>query len=52
MWVKLVIGAALGLIVGHWVAPGYAAWVLLGMALGALTDIVINRMRRKKCQMP
>jgi|BioPla2DNA2_1021312.scaffolds.fasta_scaffold196355_2 uncharacterized membrane protein YeaQ/YmgE (transglycosylase-associated protein family) len=50
MWYKLVIGAVAGLIAGHWVAPGYAAWVLLGMILGALTDVVIKSFFKSKQQ--
>jgi len=52
MWIKLVLGAAAGLVIGHWAAPGYAAWVLLGIALGALVDVGIRTYRGKKEQMP
>jgi len=52
MWIKLVIGAIAGLIAGHWVTPGYAAWVLIGMLLGALTDVVFNTFFKNRDQTP
>ncbi len=42
MWIKLVIGAIAGLVVGHFVTPGYALWVLLGIILGYIVDIFTN----------
>lgn len=47
MWVKLVIGAIAGLIIGHWVAPGYAVWAITGIILGGLVELVV-RMQTKK----
>lgn len=48
VWLKIIIGAAAGLIVGHWVPPGYAVWALIGVVLGALADIVLNRYLKKE----
>ncbi len=47
MWVKLVIGAIAGLVVGHWVTPGYAVWALIGIILGALVDLVMRTQGKK-----
>ncbi|HHT36876.1 MAG: hypothetical protein ACE3NC_03640 [Candidatus Wallacebacter cryptica] len=50
MWVKIVIGAIVGLVVGHWVPPGYAVWVLIGIILGALLDFTAARYFKKEKQ--
>lgn len=42
MWIKLVIGAVAGLLVGHWVAPGYAVWTVIGIIIGALVDFLMK----------
>lgn len=38
MWPKVAIGAVAGLLVGHFVEPGYALWVVLGVAGGYGVD--------------
>lgn len=43
MWLKILIGAVAGLIVGHWVEPGYAVWVLIGIIVGALLDVLLQK---------
>jgi uncharacterized membrane protein YoaK (UPF0700 family) len=50
VWVKIVIGAIVGLVVGHWVPPGYAVWVLIGIILGALLDFTAARYFKKEKQ--
>lgn len=39
MWIKLLAGAVLGFIVGHFVAPGYPLWVILGIIAGYLLEL-------------
>ncbi|HEX6972543.1 MAG TPA: hypothetical protein VF234_10015 [Limnochordia bacterium] len=38
MWLKVAIGAVCGLVVGHFVEPGYPLWVVLGVAGGYGAD--------------
>lgn len=46
MWIKLAIGAIVGLVVGYFVAPGYALWVVVGILAGYLVELWTQR--RKK----
>lgn len=39
MWIKLAVGAVVGLVLGHFLAPGYALWVVLGIVAGYLVDV-------------
>lgn len=48
MWWKLAIGAVVGLIVGHFVAPGYALWVVVGIVVGYLVEAYSQRQKRQK----
>jgi len=34
MWWKLAAGAAAGLVVGHFVVPGYWLWLVVGVVAG------------------
>lgn len=43
MWIKLAIGAIIGLIVGYFVPPGYALWVVLGVVGGYLVELFMGR---------
>jgi|GEM_PF-1083449 len=38
MWWKLAVGAVAGLVVGHFVAPGYWLWVVVGVVAGYLVE--------------
>lgn len=48
MWWKLAAGAVLGLVVGHFVVPGYALWVVVGLVLGYLAEIYAQRRAKEK----
>ncbi len=48
MWVKLVIGAVAGLIIGHFVTPGYALWVVLGIIFGYLVDLGLGKKAKEQ----
>lgn len=48
MWVKILVGAVAGLIVGHWVEPGYAIWVVVGIILGVVVDLIMKAQVNKK----
>lgn len=50
MWIKLVIGAVAGLLVGHWVAPGYAVWTLIGIIIGALVEFLMKNNSETKSE--
>lgn len=39
MWINLVVGAILGLVVGHFAPPGYALWVIIGLVAGYLVHL-------------
>ncbi|NLJ75238.1 MAG: hypothetical protein GX331_09640 [Firmicutes bacterium] len=43
MWIKIAVGAVLGLIVGHFVPPGYALWVVLGVIGGYLVELLVGK---------
>ena len=43
MWWKLLVGGILGLLVGHYVAPGYWLWVIIGLILGYLGQVWADR---------
>lgn len=43
MWLKLAIGAVVGLVVGHFVPPGYALWVILGIVVGYLVELWVTK---------
>lgn len=47
MWWKLAAGAVAGLVVGHFVVPGYWLWVVIGVIAGYLAEVYA---RRKKGQ--
>lgn len=46
MWIKLIIGALAGLVVGHFVTPGYALWVVVGIIVGFLADLLTKKLAR------
>ncbi|NLJ80376.1 MAG: hypothetical protein GX335_05065 [Firmicutes bacterium] len=48
MWIKLAGGAILGFIAGHFVAPGYSFWVVIGVIAGYLLELGMTRDRAKK----
>ncbi len=48
MWWKLLIGGILGLLVGHYVTPGYWLWVIIGLVLGYLVEVWTERQSRPK----
>ncbi len=50
MWVKIIIGAIAGLIIGHWISPGYAVWALIGIIIGALLDLVMKTQFNKETE--
>jgi len=43
MWWKLLIGAIVGLLVGHFVTPGYWLWVIVGLVAGYLAELWAQR---------
>lgn len=43
MWWKIAIGAALGFVVGSFVAPGYALWITVGALAGYGADVLMRR---------
>lgn len=50
MWWKLAAGAVLGLVVGHFVVPGYALWVVVGLVLGYGAEVLAQRKKEKQAQ--
>lgn len=48
MWWKLAVGAVAGLIVGHFVTPGYALWVVVGIVAGYLVETYNQRQKRQE----
>lgn len=47
MWWKLLVGGILGLLVGHYVTPGYWLWVVIGLILGYLVQVWTDRQTGK-----
>ncbi|HHV93346.1 MAG TPA: hypothetical protein GXX47_02275 [Firmicutes bacterium] len=43
MWWKLLIGAVIGLAIGHFAAPGYWFWVVIGLIAGCLAELWAKR---------
>jgi len=51
MWLKLAIGAIVGLILGYFLPPGYALWVVLGIAAGYVAELITSKKKaRQKAQ--
>lgn len=48
MWWKLAAGAVLGLVIGHFVAPGYALWIVVGIVAGYLVEAIQQRKKRRE----
>lgn len=48
MWGRMAIGAVVGLIVGHFIAPGYAPWLVIGVSLGYLTTVGLERAAQRR----
>lgn len=48
MWIKLAVGAVVGLGLGHFFAPGYAFWVVLGVIAGYLADVWVNKRQKQR----
>lgn len=48
MWIKLAIGAIVGLILGYFLAPGYALWVVVGIVAGYLVELFTQRRKSKQ----
>lgn len=48
MWIKLAIGAIVGLILGHFLAPGYALWVVLGIIGGYLAEVWLKKRQKEQ----
>lgn len=46
MWIKILIGAIAGLVVGHFVTPGYALWVIVGIILGFIVELASKKLRK------
>lgn len=47
MWWKIALGAAAGLVVGHFVVPGYWLWVVAGIVLGYAAEAYGRRKNRQ-----
>lgn len=50
MWLKLAIGAIIGLIVGHFVAPGYSFWLIIGVLAAFGAEVWATRSRESSIQ--
>ncbi len=48
MWIKLAIGAIVGLVLGYFLAPGYALWVVVGIVAGYLVELFTQRRKSKQ----
>lgn len=48
MWWKLAAGAVVGLVVGHFVVPGYALWLVVGVVAGYLVEAYQQRKKRQQ----
>lgn len=48
MWIKLAVGAVVGLGLGYLFAPGYAFWVVLGIIAGYLADVWVNKRKKEQ----
>jgi len=48
MWWKVGAGAVAGLVVGYFVAPGYALWVVVGVVVGYLAHILLERKGKRE----
>lgn len=46
MWVKLSIGAWCGFVLGHFISPGYASWLVIGVVTAYCIELGL--MRNKK----
>lgn len=48
MWIKLAIGAIVGLVLGHFLAPGYGLWVVLGIIGGYVVDVILKKREKQQ----
>ena len=48
MWIKLAIGAIVGLVLGYFLPPGYALWVVVGIVAGYLVELLTQRRKSKQ----
>lgn len=47
MWVKLAVGAVVGVVLGYFLPPGYALWVILGVIGGYLAELWSQKKAKK-----
>lgn len=45
VWLKLAVGAAVGLAVGHIVSPGYWLWLVIGVLAAFGAEVWVQRGR-------
>lgn len=48
MWARMAVGALVGLAVGHFLAPGYAMWLTVGVVAGYLAELWTERSSRQE----
>lgn len=52
MWVRMAIGAVAGLAAGHFLATGYALWIVLGVTGGYAAEVWRVRRRARRAVPP
>lgn len=48
MWSRMAVGAVIGLAVGHFVQPGYALWLIVGVSAGYAAEVWVERAKEEK----
>lgn len=48
MWGKLSIGAWSGLVLGHFMQPGHASWLVIGVVAAYCVELSVARNRKTR----